>query len=34
MDKTFSNSKINNNDDNKEQQHSNQLGKVDPLTKK
>ena len=33
MDKTFSNNKINNNDDNKQWQHSNKLGKVDPLTK-
>ena len=34
MDKTFSNNKINNNDENKQWQHSNKLGKVDPLTKK
>ena len=34
MDKTFSNNKINNNDDNKQWQHSNKLGKVNPLTKK
>ena len=34
MDQTFSNNKINNNDDNKQWQHSNQLGKVDPLTNK
>ena len=34
MEKTFSNNKINNNDDNKQWQHSNKLGKVDPLTKK
>ena len=33
MDKTFSNKKINKNDDNKQWQHSNKLGKVDPLTK-
>ena len=34
MDKTFSNNKINNNDDNKQWQHSNKLGKVDTLRKK
>ena len=34
MDKTFSNNKTNNNDDNKQWQHSNKLRKVDPSTKK
>ena len=34
MDKTFSNKKINNNDDNKQWQHSNQLGQVYPSTTK